>query len=516
MKGLSLSQIVFAIVALPLVGLLFSIDFKQTEVLEHVYSVILPQAILNTLKLAAAVTAFTFALGVGLAYVVSRYDFFARSVLESLIPLTLAIPGYVLAFIYIDLFDYSGVVQSYLRDMGFQLGVSVRNFYGLTLVLTMAMTPYVYLLSRLGFQKQGSRLYQVGQSLGIKGWKSFIKISIPANAPWILGGLLLVNMEVLSDFGTVSAFNYRTLTVSIYRAWFGLMSFEIASQLSFILFALVLAVLIIKSKTGRRKRYESLATINVTTERKPLRGIANVLAFGLLSTFVFFALALPLFKLGFWVLKAPSHLLEFGQEAKNTFVIATVAGLLVVPVAVLLTFSGRHKKSQTFGDMALFGYALPGTVLAVSLMISFHLMGISISSAPVFVVLLAMGYGYLIRFLNVAVQPLRSGLKKVKPELEHSAKLLGATQWSYLKSIYYPLLKPSLIGAITFVFIEVVKEMPLTLMMRPYGWDTFSVKVYEFTSEGEWEKAAVPAFFIVLFSLIPSFLFQKSLNKEAV
>jgi len=485
----------------------------DAETWHHIREILLPKALRNTLMLMFVVSLGAGTLGVGFAYLTTRFHFFGSRVLGAMVPVGVAFPGYVLAFIFIDIFDYSGPVQSQMRQLGWEASGSVRNFWGLSLVLILALMPYVYLLSRLGFERQGGRLREVAQTLGIGSFRTFIKIEIPANMPWILSGLVLVNMEIVSDFGTVSAFNFETFTFLIYRAWFDLFSWSVASLLSLVSILLVVAMLIWQSVSQSRKRFYEMGLTSSHPSPAKLTGWRSWILTFIFLSFLALSVFLPLGRLIFWTLSQAVNWEQLFSLASSTLIISAIAVAMALVMCLLLTLNERDFGVSVFSRASLLGYAVPGTILGVgALMLRSHLGFDSLESATITLGLIVLAYSLSVRFLNVMAQPLQTSLKRVPHSVDQAAELLGASRWSLFRKIRWPLMAPAVVGGCAFTFIEVIKEMPMTLIMRPIGWDTFSVKVYEFTSEGEWEMAATPALCIVVFAVLPSLVFGRSLK----
>jgi iron(III) transport system permease protein len=504
------------ILLIPVLGLLPGLGAWGSEAWGHVWQHLLPKATWNTLQLMGAVSFLSVVLGVSAAFLCSYYEFPFHSGLKLLIPVGLAFPGYVLAFLYIDLFDYSGPVQSFLRQQVHPgVGVTVRNFWGLCFVFTMSLTPYVFLMARLGFENQGRRLLQVSQMLGLSSRQAFFKVQIPANSPWIVAGLMIVNMEVLADFGTVSAFNFETMTFAVYRSWYGLFSWEAASKMALFLCMAVIVLLYIKSLAYKNQKFHQLSHRDHWVIQRPLKGTAKYLASSFMLSLFIFGTVLPFVYLLILSLRQVWNWDQVWGLLLSSLSVALIAVILTTPVALGLAMLSRQKPLKPLLSVATYGYAVPGTVLAVGLLITLGWVGLSVSNIPVVFALFILAYGHLVRFLNVSVQPIETGLQRIPLSLQRAAASLGASQMMRMRELILPLLKSSVVGACAFVFIEVIKEMPLTLMMRPFGWDTFSVKVYELTSEGEWQRAAVPALCIVLLAVVPAALFGRSFRGDS-
>lgn len=479
----------------------------------YVWGTALPRVLPTTLLLAVTVPVLAGVIGVAAAWLVAVHDFPGRRLLEALLIVPLAIPAYLLATVYIGWLDFVGPVQTALRGwFGDGAGLPpIRSVGGAAVALALALYPYVYLLARGAFASQGKRALEVGQSLGMTRWQGFWRIGLPLARPWIAGGLLLVMMETLADFGAVAAFNVDTLTVSIYQAWFALFSLPTALSLASVLLLVAGVVALAERRTRRRRGY---AATGQQARRVRLHGVAAWSASGLLSVLVLLAALGPMLQLLVW---AVAHTGDFDQRywsfAGNSLSLsAMAAGLLVIGA---LALAGLQTRAGAGGRLlvrvAQSGYALPGAVLAVALFTPLAWLSNTLNSAtpsswaPILLhtslatVLLA----YFTRFMTVASQPIEAGQLRITAALGDAARSLGLSGRALWTTVHLPLLRPAILGAALLVFIDVMKELPMTLMTRPYGWDTLAIRVFEMTAEGEWERAAVPGIGIVLLGLLP-------------
>lgn len=510
-------------VLIPLAVILGSWWGVDSEVWGHLGSTVLPELILNTSLLVVGVGIGTTVLGVSLAWLTSLCEFPGRRWLDWALMLPFALPAYVLAFVFLGVFDFSGPVQGLLRDtlrLGPRWSVEIRNAFGVIAVMTLVLYPYVYMLARVSFLGQGQSTYEAARSLGRGPWSAFFHVSLPMARPGIIAGLSLALMEALADFGTVSVFNFNTFTTAIYKAWFGFFDLHSAAQLASILLMLVLVALLAERHFRARARYADQARGSVK-QRMPLRGVRAWSA-SLYAVAVFaLAFVLPVLQLLAWAWDSRGHLDQrYFSLLGHTFALGGMAALLTVAGAFLLAFSNRY-----YGDrftrigvrIGTLGYALPGSVLAVGVMLSFT--WIDNRLADFFEWLLGNDPGlffsgtvmsllaaYVARFLAVAYGPVDSALERIRPSLREAARSLGASQSEIVRRIYLPILRPGLLTAALLVLVDVMKEMPATLLLRPFGWDTLAVRIYELTSEGEWERAALPAVALVSVGLLPVIL----------
>ncbi|MBK9130071.1 MAG: iron ABC transporter permease [Gammaproteobacteria bacterium] len=518
-----------ALAVAPLLLIIASWLDPQTAVWRHLAETVLGRLMLNTLILAVGVSLGVLMFGVALAWLTSMCEFPGRRFFEWALMLPLAIPAYVSAFVMLGLFDFSGPLQTLLREIFGPRGYwfpEVRSGGGVITVMVLVLYPYVYMLARAAFLTQGRTTMEAARVLGLGPWGGFFRAVLPMARPAIIVGVSLALMEALADFGAVAVFNFDTFTTAIYKSWFGLFSLQAASQLSTLLLLFVALVLLGERRLRGRARYHA-AQPNTRNQRYLLTGARRWLATGAAGAVFAFAFVIPVAQLLSWTWTVIGT--EFSARylglLLHTLALGGVAALITVAGALLLAYINRFHRdrlSRALVSMATLGYALPGTVLAVGIMLTFTGVdrfvnsiwqdsagggALRIFSGTLTVLLLA----YLVRFLAVAFGPIESGFARIRPSLSEAARSLGAAPAELMRRVYLPLLRPGILTAALLVMVEVMKEMPATLLLRPFGWDTLAVRIFEMTSEGEWERAALPAVTLVLAGLLPViFLVRRS------
>ncbi len=490
------------------------------DVWSHLGATLLPELLANTALLMCGVGVGTVLLGVSLAWLTTMCDFPGRRVFDWALMLPFALPAYVLAFVFLGAMDFAGPIQGGLRawfGLPPNWALEVRNAGGVTFVMALVLYPYVYMLARVAFIGQGQTSFEAARSLGADPWRAFWRVSLPMARPGIIAGLSLALMEALADFGAVAVFNFDTFTTAIYKAWFGFFDLATAAQLASLLLALVLLALTVERHFRARSRYAENhhATRHRRFALRGWRGWAATLYTGLVLLVAFVA---PVTQLGIWAWQARGDLdARYGDLLGHTFTLGASAALLTVLGAFVLAYANRY-----YGDrltrwavrIGTLGYALPGSVLAVGVMLSLTWIDQRLADAwlrltgvePGLVLagtVVALLMAYFARFLAVAYGPVDSALERIRPSLREAAHSLGARNWEVVRRIYIPMLRPGLLTAALLVLVDVMKEMPATLLLRPFGWDTLAVRIYELTSEGEWERAALPAVALVLVGLVP-------------
>ena len=484
------------------------------DIWSHLSTYVLPSALPNTLWLVAGVSFSTLCVGSLSGWICSQYEFKGRKLISRLLVLPLALPAYILAFVYLGLFDFAGELRLWLLERNWKLAqFYLQGGWGAGFVLTLSLYPYVYLFAYRAFQTQGHRWQEVSQSLGHSRLSSFFRVEWGFCYPWILGAVALVAMEVTADFGAVALFNYDTLSTSIYKVWFDLQSWTGAAQLSSLLMLLLLLLSLHKLKAQGRKKYESLTSPLLTLPHASWAGKMFIYPF--LGALIFFSLIIPLFYLIKWAGLSKIHNIQTLSYAQNSLTLGLIGASFMALWTFWLCYQLRLQ-NNSFGrwcqKVFQLGYTLPGTVLAVGL-IGFATQWNSMISIGMSVVILL--FGYMIRFQAIGIAHLQPAFQRISTHIDESTRILTPSLWRLLTSIHFPILKKSIWISGLFIFIEIIKEMPLTLMLRPLGWDTLAIKIFEFTSEGDWERAALPALIIVLLGLLASWWMEKETGKLA-
>lgn len=508
----------------PVLFILFSGFKAEAEVWSHLSTYVLPDLIKNTVVLIVGVIVCTAFLGITLAWLTSFYDFPFRKLFSKILLLPLAIPAYVMAFIYTGLLDFSGPVQTVLRKSTPGLVPylpEIRSAWGVIMVISLSIFPYVFLMTASGFRSMGRSMIEASSALHAGKLFTLFKVTIPMAKPWIFGGLILVFMETLADFGAVAVFNYDTFTTGVYKAWYGFFSINAASQLASILVIIVLIIFAAEAYFRRRQQFFNKGTIEPVA-REPLSSFKAFAASGFCLLVFTLSFVIPLVQLVAWAIESFGLELNrhYARLVVNTLSLAGMGTLFTMIVAVVLAYGSRSMKdakTHTAARLSLSGYALPGTVLAVGMMNviadldSFISHGLTMIGIPDMAGLLSgslmlLPLCYMIRFLTAGYNPVFSNMTRLTPSMDEASRLLKVTGIQLLGKIHLPLIRRGLMTGAILVLVEIIKEMPVTLMLRPFGWNTLAVKIFELTSEGEWERAAIPAITLVVTGMIPIIL----------
>ena len=509
---------------IPILIVLFSWTQPIADIWTHMMEYVLPQVLKNTAILLLMVTVIAGSIGTALAWITSMYRFPGQRFFSWALMLPLAMPAYVLAFVTVGIVDFSGPLQTGLRNLGISTAIpSVRNVWGAGLILSLAFYPYVYLLARQAFLSQGRRAIEAGQMLGLSRSRVLFRLALPQALPWIIGGLLLATMETLADFGAVSVFNVDTFTTAIYKAWFGFFSLTTAAQLAALLIGVVFIVVLFEQYWQARRG----KAVTQGNNRRLEASTPARIAMTLLCTIIFLlAFLIPFLQLFYWT--AMNFRQDFDARyidfVTNSLMIASMTTLLIAVLAIIIAWIKRQysdKTTKLMITLANLGYVVPGTVLAVGVfipiawldnqLIGFGVTSKQVLSGSVIVMLLALST----RFMTVSFQPIDRQLQRLTINQEAAAKLLSDSSLQRWRQVVLPVLKPGMLTALLMGFVEVMKEMPITLMTRRQGWDTLAVRVFEMTSEGMWARAALPSLLIVLVGLIPVWILLRQSDKNS-
>jgi iron(III) transport system permease protein len=519
------SLLVAALIAVPIVSVTANLLLGGSgDTWSHLASTVLPDYILNTLILCVGVGSGVIVVGVSTAWLVSIHDFPGRRIFEWALVLPLAVPAYVMAYAYTDLLQFVGPVQSWLRET-FNLSAGqywfpdIRTVGGACAVFVFVLYPYVYLLARAAFLERASGMLEAGRSLGLGPWESFFRVSLPLARPAIAAGASLALMETLADYGAVTYFGVPTFTSGIYRAWFSLGDRVAAAQLAALLLGFVALVLFVERLSRGRARFNNTTGRNRPAPGYRLRGFKAVGAV---------VVCLVPLALGFLV--PAGALLEmalsegdaqfgerFVQLSRNSFVLAAATAFAAVVIGVLLAYAARLSGQllpKLINRFVGLGYAVPGSVIAVGILIPVTRLDTWLAAqvemltghAPGLLLTGGIGalvYAYLVRFLTVSLQTVEASLAKVTPTMDDAARSLGFGHAATLRRVHLPLLRGSLLTAGLLVFVDVMKELPATLVMRPFNFDTLATQAHALASDERLAEASTAALAIVVVGVLP-------------
>ena len=517
------SLVAAALIAAPILAVVANTFGPGEGAWQHLVETVLAAYVRNTLLLLGAVALGVVSIGVLSAWLVTTYRFPGQRVLEWALVLPLAVPAYVMAYAYTDWLQFTGAVQTWLRAAtGWHAREywfpEIRSLWGAAAMLSFALYPYVYLITRNAFLGMSRSAVEAGRLAGLGPWGTFFRVALPLARPAIAAGTALALMETLADFGTVSYFAVEVFTLGIFKAWFGMGDLVAACQLATCLLGFVAVVLALERWNRGGARYHA------TIPRKPeaaqrLRGAGAIAAFAACVAPVGFGFLLPVAILLQLALTDPAA--RWGPRVfalvGNSFTVAGVTALVAVATATLMVYAARLSRRPLVAGanrLAALGYAIPGAVIAVGILVPLGKLDNALAAwleaaFGVKVGLLVTGsiaalvYAYVVRFLAVALQPIEAGLAKVTPSMEDAARSLGAGPAGTLARVHAPLLAGSLLTAALIVFVDTMKELPATFALRPFNFDTLAIEAYNLTKDERLAEAAVPSLVIVGVGLVP-------------
>lgn len=519
-----LSVVAAGLIAAPIVSVLVTALMPGGGSWLHLSRTVLPDLLMNSVLLAVLVGAMAAVMGAVAAWLVAACAFRGRGLLEVALLLPLAMPAYVCGYAYVWLLDVAGPVQSTIRDMtGLRWGEywfpEIRSLPGAALMLAAVLYPYVYLLCRGAFLTQSVCLLEASRTLGHGLPRTFLHVALPMARPALAGGVALVLMETLADFGTVQHFAVRTFTTGIYDAWFGLADRPAAAQLAASLMGLVALLLLLERISRGGRRFHTTTTRSPPLRPVQLTGWKEWAAIAACAVPVLLGFVVPAGTLLALMLEAgnPFEARRVMPYALNSLTLAAIAAMLAVLVAALLAWAQRLHPSPVRASanrVASLGYALPGSVIAVGALVPFAVFDNALdawmrASFGISTGLLLSGsiaalvFAYLVRFLGVALSAVESGLTRIKPSLFAAARVLGRKPGAAVREIELPLAKGALLTAAILVFVDTMKELPATLIVRPFDFDTLAVRVHNLASDERLAEASTAALLIVAVGLLP-------------
>ena len=521
-------------IALPILTILFLSFTPNENIWPHLLSTVLPGYVWRTLALLIGVGILTFIIGTATAWLVTMREFPLRRVLQWACLMPLAMPTYIVSYTYVDFLNYAGPLQSWLRGLAGWTNPQdyyfpeIRSLPGAILVLSLVLYPYVFMTAQASFLRQPTSQLDVARTLGKTSWGAFLSVALPLARPALVVGVSLALMECLNDIAAVSFFGVRTLTLGIYTTWLGEGNLGGAAQLAGVLLIFVFALLWVERHARRQQSHMPASRHHMATRRTMLKDWRGILAALACFLPVFFGFILPgLILLKFaarrWggVFSAP-----YFDAAWHSFVLAFVASLVVAGLGLILAYAHRSERGMGVNmiiRLASIGYAIPGTVLGIGVLIPLAYFDNSVdtfmrNSFGISTGLLLSGtiaaiiFAYAIRFLAISFGSLESGLEKVTPNLSFAARTLGRTPLRTVFEVHLPILRPALISAALLVFVDCMKELPATLILRPFDFDTLATLVFTLASLDQLEESAAPALTIVAAGLIPIILLTRNLR----
>ena len=529
-----------------LVALLFSLPIftiasfiihPTNEIWQHLLDTVLSEYLVNSALLMLGVGIGTLVIGVGCAWLTSVCVFPGKRFFAWALLLPLAFPAYIIAYTYTGMFDYAGPVQTWIRDTtGWGLHdyffPEVRSLGGAVTMFSLVLYPYVYLLSRAAFLEQSVCVLEVSRTLGCSVWSSFYRVALPLARPAIVAGLSLALMETLADYGAVSYFGLGVFTTGIFRTWFGLGDGTAAAKLAAILLMFVFVLVVIERWSRKQSRYHHTSNRYSALPQYRLVGYHAGLAFCACFIPLLLGFLLPAYQLAVWAFETYEYMIDisFVKLTLHSISLALSAAALAVVLALFLAYGKRLFSSNAVATsirVVATGYAIPGTVVAVGVIIPFawidnsldtvmrehfgYSSGLLLSGS-----LFAVMFAYMVRFLAVSIQSVESGLTKIKPSMDDAARSLAYTPIEILMKVHLPLMKGTVLTAFLIVFVDVMKELPATLILRPFNFNTLAVRAFELASDERLADSSTAALMIVVVGLVPVILLSHSISASRV
>ena len=525
------------VMALPILVILGFVLQPFNENWQHLLDNLLLEYISNSLLLMLGVSVGVLSMGIITAWLTASCDFPGRKMLSWMLLLPLAIPAYIVAYTYTGLLDFSGPVQEQIRlwfgwDYGDYWFPEIRSLTGAICMLSLVLYPYVYMMTRAAFLEQSVSVLEASRTLGNSPLQGFLSVALPLARPAIITGVSLALMETLADYGTVQYFGISTFTTGIFRTWYGLDDSATSAQLASLLLTFVVVLMVLERQSRREAKFHNLSNSRASGQRFQLRGWKAFWATVACSLPVVFGFIVPAGQLLFWTITTAEHTLDsnFFELAVNSLMLATIAALVAVFLALLLSYAKRLLNTpQVKGavSIASVGYAIPGTVIAIGVMLPLawfdntldrwllEIFGVS-SGLLLSGTLFALVFAYTVRFLSVSIQALDAGLTKIKPSMDEAGRSLGLTPFGVLKNIHFPLMKGTVLTALLLVFVDVLKELPATLILRPFNFNTLAVRAFEMADNEQLADAGAPALMIVLVGILPVILLSRSITNAQI
>ena len=509
------SFIIALIVALPIITVFFSFFSETSNYFTLLKNTFLFDYINNSLLILVSVLFITFSLGVISAYFISFYEFPLCNFFSWALILAFAIPGYIFAFSIIAFFENYGTAYSILTNI---FGENNYNPYipkldgilGSIVAISFSLFPYVYVLTRSSFFFQSNNYIEVGQNLGLSEKETLLKIILPSARPAIIAGLALVAMECLSDFGTVSIFSVPTLTTGIYNSWLSFDDLNLANQISFVMLLFIFALLSIEIYSRKEARYHQPGRGFKSINKIKLSGKKSLIAFTFCFLVFFISFLFPVSQMIYWTLKFPKYIQDINilQINLNTLYLVGLSSLILISISLFINYGNRVSKSKILNYLTNFsisGYAIPGIILAVAFITFFSNISDLINESTNFgntkKIFIGSIFGlilaYFIRFFSLSFNGIKSSYEKINNSIDESAYLLGYSKVKTFSKIHIPYLKNNIILIVVLISLEIIKELPITMILRPFNFETFATQAYIYASQDLLEAAALPSLFLI-------------------
>ncbi len=516
------SVIITLLISIPAL-ILFTNVLKQSENWQHLVDTVLFEYIYNSLYIMIGVTILTSIIGFSTAYITTFFKFTASSFFHYALILPFAIPTYIMSYIYGGMFDITGTVTTFILDF---LGMSLSEVYffdimsieGAIIVMSLVLYPYVYLISKTYLKAESSSIIDASRTMQLSNFQIFYKVIIPISRPAIVAGVILAVMEAVADFGVMDYYGVPTFVTGIFRTWLGMGSVEDASKLASMLMLFIFILIFLERFQRKNKRYKSSGKDFRPISKQKLSGIANAFAFIICFIPFFFGFLLPFLQMSYWFLISYKDVIDedFLRILYQTLGLGIFSSILITLLAFVITYNVRvnkNKIAENLVQISKLGYSIPGAVVAVGILSFFALIDKSLDiliSGTIFAII----FGYLVRFIAISINNFESGFAKIPQTYDDACKTMQITNFQTFFKMILPLIKNSMTVSFIIVFIEVLKELPLTMILRPFNFDTLPVLSHELVNQAQIIESSVPSMFIVLLGIVSVLILTKKMVKD--
>ncbi|MCT4563189.1 MAG: iron ABC transporter permease [Maledivibacter sp.] len=530
-----LSFIFICLIILPNINILLNLLNKPNENWAHIKTYLLKDYVINSIILVVFTGIFTTIIGTGLSWIISAYDFPGRRFLRWGLVLPLAIPPYIAAYTYNGILDYTGVIQTTLRnEFGIKLSqkyFDIMSMEGSIFIFTMLLFPYVYIITKSFLEKQSAALIENARLLGRSQLEIFLHVVLPISRSAIIGGVSLVILEVLNDYGVVKYFGITTFSTAIFKTWFGMGDVDSAIRLSAILLSMVFTILIIEKLMRGRKKYSFTNTKFRPIVRKKLEGTKGILAFLFCFTVFSLGFLIPTLQLTDWSIMTYKKILdiEFWSFTFSSISVALLSAILITIIGTIIANYCRMNDnflSKIYSRSTTVGYSIPGAVIAIAVIVFFialdnkffwlyRLMDKGSGKLVLSTSITMLIFAYIIRFLAIGFNSIESGFEKVGRKFSEASRTLGMGMTETFLKVDFKMIKPAILSGFILVFVDILKELPLTLILRPFNFNTLATKSFEYANDEMIHEASVSSLLIIIVSIISIYIFNKASDKEA-
>lgn len=522
------SVLIALLICLPMITIFFYLFINDTENWEHLKNTVLFEYVVNTIYIMLGVGILTTFLGFITAYLTSLYSFSFSKFFDYALILPFAIPTYIIAFIYNGMFGVSGNITGYIlnlfdKNINEVIFFDIQSIQGAIIVMSLVLYPYVYLVCRTYLGFESASIIEASKTFNLNNFQILKKVILPISRPAIIAGATLAVMEAISDFGVMDYFGVSTFVTGIFRTWEGMGSVEDASKLASILMTFVFILIILERFQRRNKIYKSSGRDFRPITKEKLKGYKNIIAVIICFIPVFFGFILPFTQMTIWFIGSYENIIDedFIYLLLRTIQLGVISATIITLVALYVVYNSRLNKDKTSSSLVQIiklGYSVPGAVVAVGILSFFGFLNeyslkLFDTSFLIIGTLIAIIFGYMVRFIAISINNFEAGFNRIPQSYDDAASISGIGNFKTFIKVFLPLIKNSAFASFIIVFIEVIKELPLTMVLRPFDYDTLSIRALELNEQAQTIESSVPSFFIVTIGIISVVLLIKNMKK---